>query len=137
MIGRSLSWLIVSTTRWLKAPPLVLTPIRIVGLSASMVSTRSFDGAASWAYAFCASDRLARDDSSSPSTSNIEMRRRASSWDSPLGCMAAAISLAMPIPAEPAPRNRMRWSLNGASMICSAVVSPASATLAVPWMSSL
>ena len=37
MIGRSFSLLMVSTTRWVKAPPLVLTPIRIVGLSNSMV----------------------------------------------------------------------------------------------------
>ena len=41
MIGRSLSRLIASTTCWVKAPPLVLTPISTVGLSASMVSTRS------------------------------------------------------------------------------------------------
>jgi uncharacterized protein (TIGR03382 family) len=46
--------------------------------------------------------------------------------------MAAMIKLAMPIAAEPAPRNRMRCSVNGASMICSAVSNPASATLAVP-----
>jgi hypothetical protein len=69
--------------------------------------------------------------------SNMEIRLRAASCDSPFICMAAAIRLAMPIPAEPAPRNRMRCSASGLSMICSAVVSPASATLAVPWMSSL
>ena len=38
MMGRSLSRLIASTTRRSNAPPLVLTPIRIVGFSASMVS---------------------------------------------------------------------------------------------------
>ena len=69
--------------------------------------------------------------------SNMEMRLRAASCDRPFICMAATIMLAMPMPADPAPRNKMRWSVNGASMICSAVVNPASATLAVPWMSSL
>ena len=53
MIGRSLSRLIASTTRWLNAPLLVLTPTRIVGFSVSTVLTRSFDGSALCAYGFC------------------------------------------------------------------------------------
>src|SRR5258708_26307663 len=100
MIGRSLRLLIASTTRWLNALPLVLTPIRTVGFSVSIVFTRSFEGAALCAYTFCASDRLARDGSSSPSMSNKEMRLRASRWDSPLACMALEIKLPMPIPAK-------------------------------------
>ena len=43
MIGRSLSRPMVSTTRWLKAPPFVLTPMRIVGLNRSIVSIRRQD----------------------------------------------------------------------------------------------
>jgi hypothetical protein len=46
--------------------------------------------------------------------------------------MALAMRFAMPIPADPAPRNRILCSIRGLSMIWSAVVSPASDTLAVP-----
>ncbi len=110
----------------------MLTPISTVGLSLSMVATRSLEGGVLWAYTFCSGDKSAREGSSSPLTSNIETRPRAASSDKPFNSMAATIRLAIPMPAEPAPRNRMRCSVSGLSMICSAVVSPASVTLAVP-----
>ena len=44
MIGRSLILAMASTTGWSKAPPVVLTPIRIVGLKASMASTKLLVG---------------------------------------------------------------------------------------------
>jgi hypothetical protein len=48
------------------------------------------------------------------------MRRPASSFDSPAVCIAARIILAIPIPADPAPSNRMRCPVTGLSMIWSA-----------------
>ena len=48
--------------------------------------------------------------------------------------MAEMIRPAMPIAAEPAPRNSTRWPVIGALRISSAVVSPASTIAPVPWM---
>ena len=49
MIGRLLMRAIASTTGWVNAFPLVLTPMRAVGLSDSMTATKSFDGSCGWA----------------------------------------------------------------------------------------
>ena len=43
----------------------------------------------------------------------------------------------MPVAAEPAPRNMIRRSLNRTPVIRVEEYTPASATAAVPWMSSL
>ena len=46
----------------------------------------------------------------SPLMSNSEMRARASVSLRPSCVIADAVRSAMPIPADPAPRNRIRWS---------------------------
>jgi hypothetical protein len=42
--GRSLISLIASTTCWVKAPPMVLTPMIVVGLMLVIASTKSVVG---------------------------------------------------------------------------------------------
>ena len=110
MIGRGLMRAIASTTFWVNAFPLVLTPMRAVGFWDSMTATKSFEGSCGCAYGFWKSYRSVRLGSSSPWTSNSEMRARASSSDRPSSVMAEAIRSAIPTPAEPAPRNSTRWS---------------------------
>ena len=51
--------------------------------------------------------------------------------------MAIAIRLAIPRAASPAPWNRKVWSASLVLVAWSAASTPATATLAVPWMSSL
>ncbi len=51
--------------------------------------------------------------------------------------MASTIMPAIPMPAEPAPKKKMRWSVSLALMICRAVVRPAMVMLAAPWMSHM
>ena len=51
--------------------------------------------------------------------------------------MAMAIRLAMPRAASPAPWNKKVWSASLVLVACSEANTPAHATLAVPWMSSL
>jgi len=133
-IGRSLSLLIASTTRLAECTALVLTPIRTVGLQASQsFIARSCEGAALW-----------RNTSALPKVAQMNPAPFDVDWNAaarlilgqPFGCMAGPSLGRCLFPAEPAPRTGIRWSINGASMICNASLVQASATLAVPWMSS-
>jgi hypothetical protein len=74
MIGRSLIRLIASTTSRLKAPPIVLTPMMVVGLMLSIAAVKSRVGGRGCAYGNWKSTRSLRVDSSRPLTSNIETR---------------------------------------------------------------
>jgi hypothetical protein len=65
------------------------------------------------------------------------LRARAASRLNPSSVIASLISSAMPVAADPPPRKRKRWSVSFCPEIRSAAKMPASATAAVPWMSSL
>ena len=58
-------------------------------------------------------------------------------FEAPSSFMASCTRRAMPIPAAPAPRNTSLCAERGRPDAFSAARIPASATLAVPWMSSL
>ena len=107
MMGRLLSRPIASTTCREKALPTVLTPMMAVGLIASTAAAKSLVGACACAYGCWKSARSARLRSISPWTSKRETRARACSSLSPSVVMAETIRLAMPMPAEPAPKNRI------------------------------
>ena len=69
--------------------------------------------------------------------SNSALRRRATARSAPSCAIAKLISSAMPVAADPAPRNRKRCSVSFPAVRRKAPKIPASATPAVPWMSSL
>ena len=83
------------------------------------------------------SDRSWRVFSIRPLLLNSHMRLRACSGDSPSSCIAEAIILAIPMPAEPAPKKNTRWFLRFWLVMRMAFNNPATVTLPVPWMSSL
>ena len=73
----------------------------------------------------------------SPLTSNSALRRFASAMSIPCRAIVRLISSAIPVAAEPPPRKSSRCSVIFAPVMRSAARMPASATPAVPWMSSL
>jgi len=69
--------------------------------------------------------------------STIQILSLASSIDVPSTCIARTVKSAIPIAASPAPRNRNLLSDKRLSVIRREAKRPATATDAVPWMSSL
>ena len=137
MIGRSLISAIASITSRVNSFGTVLTPTMAVGLSAFTASTKVDTGARSWANGFWKSARSVREVTSRPLMSNSALRLLASRISIPSSAMAWLISSAMPVPAEPPPRNSKRCSVNFCPVMRKAAKIPASAIPAVPWMSSL
>ena len=109
-----------------------------VGRIASMASRKLFSGAWAWAKGFWKSARSVRvlfdqavhvDEPAAPPRSSSER---------PSFVVARLISSAMPIPAEPCGRNRIVLVFFQLFLRTrSAAEMPATATAAVPWMSSL
>src|SRR5258708_3146963 len=69
--------------------------------------------------------------------SNSALRHRAAARSAPSCAMAKLISSAMPVAADPAPRNRKRCSASFPAVRRKAPKIPASATPAVPWVPSM
>ncbi len=137
MIGDALIPAIAAITGWLKSLGTVLTPMMPVGRSARIASTNDATGGWSWANGFWKSARSPRDETRSPLTSKSQLRARPSAIGIPSSAIASLMSSAMPVAAAPPPRKRNRWSVSCCLEIRSAPKIPASATAAVPWMSSL
>ena len=74
---------------------------------------------------------------SSPSMSTIQILFLASCTDVPSACIAFTVKSAIPIAASPAPRKRNLLSDKRLFVIRRDAKRPATATDAVPWMSSL
>mmetsp|Transcript_60836 Transcript_60836/g.91852 ORF Transcript_60836/g.91852 Transcript_60836/m.91852 type:complete len:272 (+) Transcript_60836:500-1315(+) len=138
MIGRSFSSHIKSTTSLLNTPGCALTPTIPVGFSDLIASMKSLTSACSCAYAILWCCKPAkRDFTTSPFESTSQHRFRASSKLKPSATSSSTIRSAIPVPASPAPWNRNSSSLKSDPFARFALSSPASATDAVPWMSSL
>ena len=69
--------------------------------------------------------------------SNSKRDARIFSGEAPASSMAASSSCAMPVQASPAPMKSTRCSAIGCFVMRSPARTPATATAAVPWMSSL
>mmetsp|Transcript_150 Transcript_150/g.389 ORF Transcript_150/g.389 Transcript_150/m.389 type:complete len:231 (-) Transcript_150:310-1002(-) len=142
MKGCSVCFATSFTTSSVKMPPTALSPIRMVGLKWAQASTSFVSaGMSDRANTSCCLFRpLERSECSGPSLSMITNLFAASSTESPIRTMASKIMCATPIPALPAPAMRMRWSLSFSAVfprLIIALMSPASVTAPVPWMSSL
>ena len=74
---------------------------------------------------------------SRPSRSTMKNAPRRCLRGKPASTIAASSRLAMPQPAEPAPKTAMRCSVSGTPVTLMAASSVPVATAAVPWMSSL
>ena len=134
--GRELISLNRSTTAWVNVAGAPVAPISTCGLIASMAS-RNPRGRWSCAYGRLCAIRSERAFTTRPFTSTNHRRRRASSGPRPASTNAEVIRSAIPVAADPAPRNMIRRSLNGTPVMRVEEYTPARATAAVPWMSSL
>ncbi len=135
-MGRSLRRAIASITGCVKLCGCPDTPMRAAGFRRSTAARKSSVNSASWANAFLWCARSLRLFTTRPFESKNQQRFRASASSHPSCTSAETISSPMPIPASPAPRKRYGWSPNPFFVMRSAEKIPASATPAVPWMSS-
>ena len=108
MIGRSLIAAIASMISWVNNFGTALTPMIAVGRNALTASTKVPIGGRSCAKGFWKSARSVRELTRSPLMSKSALRRRASAMSRPSRAIARLINSAMPVPAEPPPRNRSR-----------------------------
>mmetsp|Transcript_67930 Transcript_67930/g.162212 ORF Transcript_67930/g.162212 Transcript_67930/m.162212 type:complete len:369 (+) Transcript_67930:3-1109(+) len=138
MIGRWLLRAMVSTTCFVKTCACAHTPMRAVGLRVATISASDLRGACGCAYSFLWCWRVAkRHLVTRPCESTSQHRRRAASCDSPSRTICATTRSAIPVPASPAPMKTTVSSRSRVPLILVATRRPASATAAVPWMSSL
>ena len=124
-------------TSWVNSFGTVLTPMMAVGRNSFTASTKVATGARSWANGVWKAARSLREVTTRPLMSNSALRRRAAARSMPSPAIDRLISSAMPVAADPAPRNRKRCSASLPPVRRNAAKMPASATPAVPWMSSL
>jgi len=145
MIGRSACPAIVRTTSSVNAPAAVDSPISAVGPTALTTSSSEAGwpsaelGTASggWASCRCAGSRSVRSVVTRPLMSTTYTRALASASVSPSETIALTICSHTPTPADPAPSMTTFCSAIRAPIAVTPAVSAASATAAVPWMSSL
>ena len=120
-------------------------PISAVGRAASITSAKLAcwpgrllaTAPAGWARRRWAGLRSARPTVSSPCTLTTKIRARASASDRPSATIDRTICSQTPMPAEPAPSMTTCCSRGRDPLARAAAASAATATAAVPWMSSL
>ena len=121
-----------------KPPAIAATPISAVGSSARIAATRS-----ACRRMLVGVRQLVLGELAAPRCDDEALRveqpaaRRACAGSAPSATIAATTRSAMPVAASPAPRKSRRWRSSVLPVTRSAEYRPASATAAVPWMSSL
>jgi hypothetical protein len=135
--GRSLMRAMASITCRLKLCGIVLTPTRTLGRTASTMSARSLSGACGCAKGSWNSLSPVVSEVTRPRLFTSRQRACASASESPSRTTCWHTRSAMPTAALPAPKKRYEWSRSRFPRMRFAPKRPATATDAVPWMSSL